>query len=157
MNWTALGALGELAAAVAVLVTLVYLARQVRQSNRQNLLGAFQHTYDSLNEWALSIVGSGEIPEIILRGRQSYEDLNDIERLRFDHVHFVLLNIIESHYYQVQKTAMDDDYRRWAMENLVVLVRGYLEYPGAREFWRNVQQYYRPEIRKLISGSLGDA
>lgn len=157
MDWTALGALGELAAAVAVLITLVYLARQVRQSNRQNLLGAFQHTYYSLNGWALSVAESGEIPAIILRGRQSYEDLSDIERFRFDHVHFVLLNIVESHYYQVQKTAMDDEYRRWAMDNLAVLVRGYLEYPGARVFWKNVQQYYQPEIRKLIADSLGDA
>jgi len=157
MDWTALGALGELAAAVAVLITLVYLARQVRQSNRQNLLSAYRHTYDSLNEWALSVVESGEIPAIILRGRQSYRDLDDIERLRFDHVHFVFLNIIESHYYQVQKTAMDDEYRRWALENIAVLVGGYLRYPGAREFWASVRQYYQPEIQKLITDSIGDA
>jgi hypothetical protein len=157
MNWTALGALGQLAAAVAVLITLIYLARQVRQSNRQSLLSAFRHTYDSLNEWALSVIESGEIPAIIIRGRQSYKDLSDIERFRFDHVHFVFLNIIESHYYQVQKTAMDDKYRKWAMANLAVLVRGYLDYPGTREFWSNVQQYYQPEIRKLVADSVGDA
>ncbi len=156
MNWTALGALGELVAAVAVLITLIYLARQVRLSNRQNLLGSYRHTYDSLNEWALFVAESGEIPAIILRGRESYTDLSDIERLRFDHVHFVFLNIIESHYYQVQKTAMDREYRQWAMDNLVVLVRGYFDYPGAREFWRGVQGYYQPEIRKLVTDSVGD-
>lgn len=130
MNWTALGALGQLAAAVAVLITLIYLARQVRQSNRQNLCSAFRHTCDSLNEWALSIVESAEIPAIILRGRHSYKDLSDIDRLRFDDVHFDFLNIIESHYYQVQKTAMDDEYRKWALGN--------------------------PEIRKLIADRMGD-
>ena len=92
MNWTALGALGQLAAAVAVLITLVYLAQQVRQSNRQNLLSAFRHTYDSLNEWALAVAESGEVAAIVLRGRQSYNDLGDIERFRFDHVHFAFLN-----------------------------------------------------------------
>lgn len=157
MNWTALSAVGQLVAAAAVLITLLYLARQVRQSNRQDLLGAFRHTYDSLNEWAMSIVESGEIPAIILRGRLSYKDLSDIERLRFDHVHFVCLNIIEAHYYQVQATAMDDEYRQWAMENLAVLVRGYFDYPGARDFWTHVQQYYQPAVRKLVAESLGDA
>jgi hypothetical protein len=97
MNRTALGALGELAAAVSVLITLVYVVRQVRQSNRPNLLTAFQHTYDSLNEWALSVAESGDPPAIILRGRQSQKDLSDMDRLRFDHGYFVLRNIVELH------------------------------------------------------------
>lgn len=157
MDWTALAALGQLVSAVAVLVTLVYLARQVRQSNRQDLLSAFRHTYDSLNGWAVSVVESGEIADIVLRGRQSYASLTDNERFRFDHIHMGLLNIVESHYYQVQKTAMDDEYRRWAMENLGALIRGYLDHPGAREFWISVQQYYDPGIRKLVADNMGPA
>lgn len=157
MDWTALAALGQLISAVAVLVTLVYLARQVRQSNRQDLLSAFRHTYDSLNDWAVMVVGSEQVADIILRGRQSYGSLSDAERFRFDHVHMVFLNIIESHYYQVQKTAMDDEYRRWAMENLAALIRGYLDHPGAREFWGSVRQYYEPGIRKLIADNTGPA
>ena len=157
MDWTALGALGQLAAAVAVLITLIYLAQQVRQSNRQDLLSAFRHTYDSLNEWALSVIGSGEVPAIILRGRGSYKGLSDVDRLRSDHIPFVFLNIPEPHFYQVQKTAMDDDYRKWAKDNLAVLVHGYFNYPGTRDFCSNVQQYYQPEIRKLIADSVGDA
>lgn len=45
---------------LAILITLMNLARQVRQSNRQNMLSAFQHSHDSLNERALSFVQSGE-------------------------------------------------------------------------------------------------
>jgi hypothetical protein len=66
MNWNAPSATGQLAPAVAVLVTLIYMARQLRQANRQSLLSAFQHTYDSLNEWALSVVQSGDVAAIIL-------------------------------------------------------------------------------------------
>lgn len=156
MDWTAVGAVGQLAATVAVLITLVYLARQVRQSNRQDLLSAYRHTYDSLNEWATCLVESEQVSALVLRGRASYAALSDTERLRFDHVHLVLLNIIESHYYQVQQTALDEGYRQWAMENLAVLVRGYLDFPGVQEFWRNVQQYYEPGIRELVAKNTGD-
>lgn len=156
MNWTAVGAVGELLAAAAVLVTLVYLARQVRQSNRQDMLNAYRHTYDSLNDWAMSLVQSEEISAVTLRGRQSYGGLSETERFRFDHVHMVLLNIIEAHYYQVQRTAMDEAYRRWAMENLDALVRGYLDFPGVREFWKGVQPFYEPAIRELVARNLGD-
>lgn len=157
MDWNVVAALGQAVSAVAVLITLVYLARQVRQLNRQDLLNAFRHTYDSLNGWAYAVSGSAEIAGIILRGRQSYGNLSETERFQFDHVHLAFLNIIEAHYYQVQKTAMDHEYRRWATENLAALVRGYLDHPGSQEFWRNVQQYYEPGIRKLIAENTGDA
>lgn len=151
MDWNALAAVGQLVSALAVLVTLVYLARQVRQSNRQDLLNAYRHTYDSLNDWAYAAFASNEVSDLILRGRQSYGSLSEPERFRFDHIHMVLLNIIESHHYQVQRTAMDDEYRQWAIDNLKALARGYLDYPGTQEFWRSVQQYYEPGIRKLIA------
>jgi hypothetical protein len=155
MDWNALAAAGQLVSALAVLITLVYLARQVRQLNRQDLLNAYRHTYDSLNEWAFSISATNETSDLILRGRQSYGSLSEPERFRFDHLHLVLLNNIESHFYQVQKTSMDEAYRRWAIENVKALVRGYLDHPGTREFWRNAEQYYEPGIRKLIEETMG--
>ena len=151
MDWNAAAAVGQIVSAAAVLITLVYLAKQVRQLNRQDMLNAFRHTYDSLNDWAFAVLESSEIASLILKGRQSYQSLNETERFRFDHAHMVFLNIVEAHYYQVQKTAMEDEYRRWAMENLATLVRGYLDHPGTREFWSNAQQYYEPGIRKLIA------
>lgn len=157
MDWNAIAAVGQLAGAAAVLITLIYLARQVRQANQQSLLDAFRHTYDSLNGWARSIVESEQVSSIILRGRQSYTDLTETDRLRFDHMHLIFLNIIEAHYIQVQKTAMDEAYRRWAMENLTALVRGYLDYPGCREFWQQVQQFYEPAIQKLITENTNHA
>jgi hypothetical protein len=157
MNWTAVGAVGQLAAAVAVFATLLYLARQVRQSNRQDLLSAFQHTYDSINEWGVAIFESSDVSSIVIRGRESYKALSETERLRFDHVHLVLLNVIESHYYQVQKTAMDESYRGWAMQNLAALIRGYLDFPGVLEFWKSVQVFYEPGVRELVAENTRDA
>ena len=157
MNWDAIAAVGEIAGTIAVLVTLLYLARQIRQSNRQDLLAAFQHTFDSLNGWCTHVSESTDLAPIVLRGRESYESLTDEERFRFDHIHIHLLNIIESHLFQVQKTAMDAEYQAWAIENLEGIVQGYLNHPGTRQFWSNVRHYAPPEVQQLVSANIGDA
>jgi len=37
------------------------------------------------------------------------------------------------------------------------VVKGYFGFPGTRQFWSNVEPFYRPEIRKLVSSQLGDS
>lgn len=151
MDWNLLVALSQIVATVGVLVTLIYLAKQIKQSNRQALLSSFRHTVDSLNQWALSATESEEVSALILRGRKSYKGLSETEKFRFDHVHLVFLNILESHYFQSKQTAMSKDYLAWAEENLSALVRGYLDHPGTLEFWGNVNQYYDPALRALVT------
>jgi hypothetical protein len=154
MNWDAVGATGEIAGVVAVLITLVYLARQIRQSNKQVLLGSFQNTFDALNGWCAMVSESGDLAPIILLGRDSYGALNDAQRLRFDHVHIQLLNIIESHHFQVHHTAIDEEYRSWAIANLEGNAGGYLGHPGTREFWGTAESFFPPEVRQLVNRSI---
>lgn len=75
-----------------MIITLLYLARQIRQSNRQAMLGAFQHTYDNMSSWCALVSESPDFSPIVLRGR-------------------------ESHLYQVHQTAIDEEYRKWAVES----------------------------------------
>ncbi|MEQ8331021.1 MAG: hypothetical protein RH859_11230 [Longimicrobiales bacterium] len=156
MNWEAIAAVGEIVGALAVLITLAYLARQVRQANRQNLLASFQHTYDSINQFLESTLASGELAELVVRGRASYEDLTEADRLRFDHFHLVVLNIVESHLFQVERTAdsMEKDYRAWATENMKVVVQAYFLFPGTRTFWSNVSAFFEPGVRQFVSDTL---
>jgi hypothetical protein len=155
MDWTTLGALGEIAGAIAVFATLLYLTQQVRQANRHDLLSAYQHTYDALNGWCVSVYGSADIASLVLRGRVSYESLDETERFRFDHVHIHLLDIIEAHLYQVRHTSMDDEYRNWAIRNMELIAQGYLGHPGTRQLWERNKDFYEPQVRELISRSIG--
>lgn len=156
MNWDAVAAVGQLLSAVAVIATLIYLARQIRQSNRQALLASFQNTFDALNAWCALVSESADLAPIIMEGRRSYATLSDADRFRFDHVHVHLLNIVESHLYQAQQTAMDEDYRRWAVENLEGIVREYLSHPGTREFWNNAGEFFPADVRQLVDANIGD-
>jgi hypothetical protein len=158
MDWEAIAAVGEIVGAFAVLLTLAYLARQVRQANRQNLLSSFQHTYDSMNQFLGSTLAADDVAQLVIRGRESYEGLSAADRLRFDHFHFMILNIVESHLFQVQRTAdaLETDYRDWARENMKVVVQAYLAFPGTREFWSNVAAFVEPEVRNFVTASLGE-
>ena len=157
MNWEAIGAVGEVFGAVAVLITLLYLAKQVRQLNKQGHLEAFQHMQDQLNTYLRHISESEETAELVVKGRQSYSSLNEVERLRFDYVQFQLLNFIESHYTQSRQTALDDGYRQWVDKNLQEIVRGEFAYPGCIEFWQSAEPFFDAEVRELINRSLGQA
>lgn len=159
MNWEAIAAVGQVAGALAVFLTLAYLARQVRQSNRQDLLRSFQHTYDSINQFLESTLASADVAEVVVRGRESYANLTAPDRLRFDHFHLVLLNVVESHLFQVERTAdaLEKDYRSWARENMKAVVQGYFSFPGTRTFWSNVEAYYEPNIRHFVSKALEEA
>jgi hypothetical protein len=118
------------------------------------MLGAFQHTYDNMNSWCVLVSESEDISPIVIRGRESYEALKEDERFRFDHIHLHLLNIFESHLYQVHQTAMDEEYRRWAVENFQGIAKGYFDFPGTRQFWRNVRGYFPPDIQRLVDSQL---
>lgn len=156
MNWEAIAAVGQAVGALAVVLTLAYLARQVRQSNRQALLSSFQHTYDSINQFLGATLDSGEVADIVVRGRACYESLSAADRLRFDHFHLIVLNVVESHLFQVDRTAdrMEKGYRAWAQENMKVVVQGYFSYPGTRSFWSSIEAFFEPRAREFISGVL---
>lgn len=156
MNWEAIAAVGEMVGALAVLLTLAYLARQVRQANRQNLLSSFQHTYDSMNQFLESTLAADDVAELVIRGRVSYNGLSAADRLRFEHFHFIILNIVESHLFQVERTAdaLEKDYRAWARENMKVVVQAYFAFPGTRDLWSNVAPFVDPDVRGFVTESL---
>ena len=155
MNWGAIGAVGEVFGGVAVLVTLLYLARQVRQLNKQSHVGSFQHMQDQLNDYLRVVSGSKDTAAIVIKGRQSFSSLDDIEQLRFEYIQFQLLNIIESHYTQARQTALDDGYRTWVEDNLAEIVRGQFSYPGCIEFWNSAEPYFDSDVQSLVNRALG--
>ncbi len=146
------GSLGELIAAIATIATLAYLALQIRGANQAPLLGAVQHNYDSLNEFCDAILRSSEVASIVLKGRRAYADLDEIERMRFDHVHLRLLNTVESWHFQIQETATGG-YRKEQLEDIAATVRVYFDHPGVREWWERNDVRFDDAIQDLIEAS----
>jgi hypothetical protein len=154
MNWDAVGAIAEIIGAVAVVATLLYLAVQIKQANRQDLLGSFQHMHDTVNSFCRMISESEHLAGIVSRGRESYDDLSDEDRMRFDHVHFHLLNIIESHLFQSRQAGTDAHYRDWAIQNLTEIAAAYFAFPGTKDFWKSAEPFFDADVRKLVNDSI---
>ena len=139
-----------------MVATLLYLAVQIRQANRQDLLGSFQHTHDTMNSFCRMIAESEQLAEIVSRGRESYGELSDEDRMRFDHLHLHLLNVIESHLFQTHQAGSDARYRDWAIQNLEVIARAYFAFPGTRDFWKNTEPFFDDDVRKLVNDNITD-
>ncbi len=153
MTWEAAGAIGEILSALAVLATLMYLALQVRQLKQQAESTAYEHIIEALNDFVGHIAASESLADIVSRGRESYESLNDAEQIRFGSIHMHLLNNLESWYLQLTQLegVMGDE----GFANLKASILLFCDHPGFREFWPGVKPIF-PHLVKLMDDVLGD-
>lgn len=141
MDREAIAVAGRLTGALAAFPTLACLARRVRQANCQNLLSSCQRTDDSINRFLQSSLASAEPAEVVVRVRGSHAGPDAADRLRFDDFHPMIPNLVESHLFQVERTADP-------------LGKDCFPYPGTRAFWTNVEALFEPGIRKFVSTAL---
>ena len=93
-------ALAEIIGAVAVVASLIYLAVQVRQNTHEislslksTELAAFERNVESGIRIRELFILNPEVLQLYARGGQSFEDLDDNEKLRFD---MVLRNVFSA-------------------------------------------------------------
>ena len=80
MDWTAIGALGEVVGAIAVVISIAYLAAQVKHNTEATRWGAFQSVIDRVSA-VNSRSGDPHVADVIARGRRSYLDLSEADRV----------------------------------------------------------------------------
>ena len=82
MSISELGSLGEVIGAIATVATLLYLALQIRANTKQARLtnwGVLAERYMSV----YSQTSNFELADVIIRGRNNFNSLNDAEKLDF--------------------------------------------------------------------------
>ena len=156
MNWDAIGAVAEAVGTIVVLITLLYLAVQMRVANKQRELESLRHNYDSLNRLCELLSESTEKASIVLRGRESLENLTDEERMVFEFIHIRILNSIESSYMQLMETSPPGEYRDQQLENIAALIVYFIKYPGAQEIWGMAKHTFVP-VQKFVDDALSSA
>ena len=153
MNWEAAGTIGEIVGSIAVVISLIYVSLQIRHANKQSEIDSLRHTWDGLNQMCDRMSESKETASIINRGRNALGSLDDDERLIFEHIHLRLLNTLELWYMQVTQTSRSGPYKESQIANLEGLVAGYLDYPGCRELWDELRNYFEP-IADIVDSNL---
>jgi len=153
VNWDAIGAIAEAVGSIAVIVTLAYVAVQLRMANKQRELESHRHILGRFDHVCETFFHSTERASIINRGRKSLSNLNDDERLIFEHIYFQLLNAIESWHMQLMETSPLGAYRDQQLDNISGSINFQLNYPGVREFWDKVKHLYLP-AQQIIDDTL---
>ena len=156
MNWDAIGAVAETVGTILVLITLIYLAIQVRIANKQREIESLRHTYDGINRICELLSETTEKASIVLRGRESLENLTDEEQMVFEFMHIRILNSVESWYMQLMDTSPPGEYRDQQLENIVAIIVYFFESPGAQEIWGMAKHTFVP-VQKLVDDALSSA
>lgn len=147
MNWEAFGAIAEFLGAGAVLITLIYLAAQIKHVRDQNESAALDHIIEALNDFAGRIAGSDSLASLITRGRSSYDSLSEEERFRFDNIHYVFLNNMESWY--VQNEQIYGITKDQNIENIKMNIAEFCDHKGFRDLWEKTRPLY-PHLAALV-------
>ncbi len=156
MNWEAIAAIAETVGTIGVLVTLVYLSIQMRIANKQRETEALRTNWDGINRFCEILAESTDRASIVIRGRESLDDLTSEEHLVFEFLHIRILNSIELWYMQLMETSPPGEYRDQQLENIEGVIVYMFNYKGALEIWDAVKHTFVP-IQELFDNAISDA
>ena len=146
MNWEALGATAELLGALGVIATLGYLAVQIRQNTAVVRTSSFQELMKGMSNFTGSISQNPEVADIFLRGMANYEDLSEIEKIRF---HTLMTEPFTNAQvsYQLHKRGLIDE-KLYA--GYLASFSGLLRAPGVRQWWLSSSVWFHQDFRDFI-------
>ena len=150
MNWEAMGSIAEVVGAVGVVVSLLYLALQIRMQNRQARLEVVNELARQRNEYSGSLADNHELAEVWLRGLNSYEDLSEVERVRFSAHIARMVRVMESLY----QHRTEDQFAGENWEAFEQYIRDVFSYPGAQQWWRIRSSHFTQPFQAHVDGHI---
>ena len=145
MNWEAIGAIGEILGASAVVLTLIYLAVQIRAQNRESRISSVHETTGAIRN-AMSLLVDGDTAEIVVKGINGFDEMSDVERLRYIMLSMVVLRVYEEAYYQVGQSRLDD----YIWEGMKSQLTDFLGTDGAQKIWQLRGHQFGSEFRDFV-------
>jgi hypothetical protein len=153
-----LGNLGEFISGLAVVVTLVYLALQIRHNTRAVRSSMHQNMIESTLRIAESVSDTDDLGRIVLHADEDYDELTDIERIRFDAYAERVFNNFESVFYSYRNSMIEEDlWESWEASYLTDISRA-----SMRRYWHEERPQHLRDFMDFIekfyrTHPLGDA
>jgi len=146
-------ALAEIIGAVAVVASLIYLAVQVRQNTHElsmslksTELAAFERNVESGIRIREIFILNPEILKLYARGGESYADLDEDEKLRFDLILRNVFSALQGAYVRQLTYGNDPANFAGSERTLDRLVRG----RGIRDWLSQANPDWRPQFAALV-------
>lgn len=143
----------EIVGGIAVIVGLIFVGLELRQNTLMQRVTATQALSANYEDAVDAVGQDAELACIYVRGINSLDNLNGIERYRFFVLWFHLLRAGEQmHYYSLEGMV---DERIW---------RGYerqmsdiFRYPGFQQYWQSRKEWYSDEFQQFVGQIIASA
>lgn len=153
MDWEAIGAIGEVFGAFGVLVTLGFLLQQLRQNTRALKTDGFRNTAVMIHHPTSLIIQDPKLADIHMRGNESFDGLDPIERERY---HYLMIQRVHAIELLEKYDESDMAYESLAEAGRRIIVRLATK-PGFRQWWQERGRHIFGEKFTSWTQSLVDA
>jgi hypothetical protein len=141
-----LGNLGEFISGLAVVVTLVYLALQIRHNTRAVRSSMHQDMIESTLRIAESVSDTEDLGRIVLHADEDYDELTELERIRFDAYAERMFSNFESVFYSYRNSMIEEDlWETWESSYLSDVSR-----VSMRRYWREERPQHLRDFMDFI-------
>jgi len=152
MNWEVIAAIAQVIAAIAVIPSLVYLAVQIRNQNKESRRAAANVLMLHWTDFRKSISDSADLAAIHLRGLESFDDLNPVEKLRFGSALGRIFILSEGLYLFYLDGALGPELWKTFEQTTADLVA----YPGAQAWWATRKHWHTAKFRALVDRMIAE-
>ena len=146
MNWEMIGAVGQVITAVAVIPSLIYLAIQIRDQNKERRRAAASVFMLHWTDFRKSLSDNSDLAAIHLRGLQSFDDLDPVEKLRFGSALGRVFVLSEGLYFFHLDRALSAELWKTFEQTTADLIA----YPGAQAWWATRKHWHTAKFRALV-------
>ena len=152
MNWEMIGAIGQIIAAVAVIPSVVYLAVQIRNQNKESRRATANTFMLHWSDFRKSLSDSGDFAAIHLRGLQSFDDLDPVEKLRFGSGLGRIFILSEGLYLFYLDGALASELWRTFEQTTADLAA----YPGVQAWWATRKHWHTAKFRAVVDRMISE-
>ena len=148
MNWEAISVIGQLIGIIVVILSLFYIVKQIRLNNAMNRISGAMSIADSAREIHFQIACDRETGELIFNGTQSPEDLDEVDRYRFEIFWWGVLRQMESFFELYQQKVIDEaKMKSYAAGSLVMINNNNI----MNQHWKKNVKDYSPDFRNWMN------
>ena len=137
----------EVVGGVAVLISLIYVAFQIRQNTSVVRTSNYADLSFKISEFNQLIAVHPDLADIYIRGLESYDQLSDIEKTRFNMSISRLMQAVQAMFHLRQRGYIDGKLAQTNFDSVAL----FLAAPGLQEWWQDNNRWWESDFQQLVN------